>query len=141
MDVPPSKISAGAYASHFGSWHKALEAFVARMNQDEKEFEQVIENEKTEDSPIIKNRTETIRIRSNITAGDRRDVSLGLRYKVLVRDNFKCVRCGRNPATNPSVELHIDHKLPFSIGGKTILENLETKCKECNLGKSNKHLE
>lgn len=133
MDVSPSKISAGAYASHFGSWHKALEAFVSRMNQDEKE--------KIEDKPVIKNQTETIRIKTIITAGDRRDIGLGLRYKVLSRDNFKCVRCGRNPATSPKVELHVDHKIPFSIGGKTTLENLETKCKECNLGKSNRHSE
>ena len=141
MDVPPSKISAGAYASHFGSWHKALEAFVSRMNQDEKEFEQVDQKEKIEDKSVSKKQTEIIRVKTIITAGDRRDIGLGLRYKVLSRDNFKCVRCGRNPATNPIVELHVDHKIPFSMGGKTIFENLETKCKECNLGKSNRHSE
>ena len=70
-----------------------------------------------------------------------RAISLSLRYQVLSKDNFKCVRCGRSPASDPSVELHIDHKLPFSKGGETIFENLETKCKECNLGKSNRHSE
>lgn len=141
MNIPPSKISAAAYQGHFGSWRKAQEAFVVRMNRDEREFEQVIKKEKTKDDSVIKGQTEVIRIKPNIIVGDRREIGLGLRYKVLSRDNFKCVRCGRSPATNPDVELHIDHKLPFSRGGKTILENLETKCKECNLGKSNRYLE
>ena len=142
MNIEPSKIGGGTYAGHFGSWHKALQAFVAKMNQDEQEFEQVVKEEKVEDKPLaIRGQIEAIRIKSNIIVGDRRDIGLGLRYKVLSRDNFKCVRCGRSPATNPDVELHIDHKLPFSKGGKTIFENLETKCKECNLGKSNRHSE
>jgi len=35
MDVSPSVISSGAYENRFGNWRKALEAFVALMNQDE----------------------------------------------------------------------------------------------------------
>ena len=60
-----------------------------------------------------------------------------LRYQVLKRDNFKCCACGASPAKDPSVELHIDHILPYSKGGETILENLQTLCSRCNLGKSN----
>ena len=60
-----------------------------------------------------------------------------LRYQVLKRDNFKCCACGASPAKDPSVELHIDHILPFSKGGETTLENLQTLCSKCNLGKSN----
>ncbi|MBO5914452.1 MAG: HNH endonuclease, partial [Clostridia bacterium] len=37
-----------------------------------------------------------------------------LRYKVLKRDNFKCCACGASPAKDPSVELHIDHIVPWS---------------------------
>lgn len=140
MNVEPSKISAGTYAKHFGNWHKALQAFVSRMNQDEREFDEIIV-EKENEPQNKKGRVEPLRARVNILVENRREIGLGLRYKVLSRDNFKCVRCGRSPATNPEVELHIDHKTPFSMGGKTIFENLETKCKECNLGKSNRHSE
>lgn len=65
-----------------------------------------------------------------------RVVSDKLRYKVLKRDNFKCCACGASPAKDPSVELHIDHIVPWSKGGETVLENLQTLCSRCNLGKS-----
>jgi 5-methylcytosine-specific restriction endonuclease McrA len=39
--------------------------------------------------------------------------------------------------TFPQRRLHIDHIVPWSKGGETALENLETLCSECNLGKSN----
>ena len=66
-----------------------------------------------------------------------RKISNKLRYQVLKRDNFKCCACGASPAKDPSAELHIDHIIPWSKGGKTTLENLQTLCSKCNLGKSN----
>jgi hypothetical protein len=72
-----------------------------------------------------------------ITQENKHDIPLKLRLKVLKRDHFKCVLCGRNPANEPSVELHIDHIIPFSKGGKTNENNLRTLCRECNLGKGN----
>lgn len=65
-----------------------------------------------------------------------RKVSDKLRYQVLKRDNFKCCACGASPAKDPSVELHIDHIVPFSKGGETVIDNLQTLCSRCNLGKS-----
>lgn len=65
-----------------------------------------------------------------------RVISDKLRYQVLKRDNFKCCACGASPAKDPSVELHIDHIIPFSKGGETTFENLQTLCSRCNLGKS-----
>ncbi|MBR5903681.1 MAG: HNH endonuclease, partial [Clostridia bacterium] len=59
-----------------------------------------------------------------------------LRYQVLKRDNFKCCACGASPAKDPSVELHIDHIVPWSKGGETVIDNLQTLCSKCNLGKS-----
>lgn len=64
-----------------------------------------------------------------------RNVPDKLRYQVLKRDNFKCCACGASPAKDPAVELHIDHILPWSKGGETVLENLQTLCSKCNLGK------
>lgn len=66
-----------------------------------------------------------------------RTISAKLRYQVLKRDNFKCCSCGASPAKNPDVELHIDHIVPWSKGGKTTIDNLQTLCSICNIGKSN----
>lgn len=66
-----------------------------------------------------------------------RSISTKLRYSVLKRDNFRCCACGASPAKDPSVELHVDHIVPWSKGGETALDNLQTLCSKCNIGKSN----
>lgn len=66
-----------------------------------------------------------------------RSISAKLRYSVLKRDNFRCCACGASPAKDPSVELHVDHIVPWSKGGETALDNLQTLCSKCNIGKSN----
>lgn len=58
-----------------------------------------------------------------------------LREKVLERDGRFCKVCGA------STNLHIDHIIPLSKGGKTILSNLQVLCKKCNLQKGNKTME
>jgi 5-methylcytosine-specific restriction endonuclease McrA len=58
---------------------------------------------------------------------------------VLQRDRFTCCACGASPALTPSIELHVDHIVPWSKGGETVLGNLQTLCSVCNLGKSNLH--
>jgi len=68
----------------------------------------------------------------------KRNIPLGLRYKVLKNDNYKCVDCGRG--ASDGAKLHVDHKLPFSLGGLTELINLHTLCSDCNIGKSNKYI-
>lgn len=65
-----------------------------------------------------------------------RNIPLGIRFKVLERDKGKCKLCGRTPEYG--VKLHVDHITPFSLGGLTVIENLQTLCSECNIGKSNK---
>jgi hypothetical protein len=65
-----------------------------------------------------------------------RQASPRLRYLVMLRDNHKCVLCGASPANNPKITLHIDHIIPHSKGGNTSIENLQTLCSLCNLGKS-----
>ena len=67
----------------------------------------------------------------------KRDIPVSLRYQILKRDNFKCCMCGASPATDSTIILHIDHIKPWSKGGETTLENLQTLCSKCNLGKSN----
>ena len=70
------------------------------------------------------------------TKRSTRVISDKLRYRVLKRDNFKCCACGASPAKDPAVELHIDHVVPWSKGGETSFDNLQTLCSRCNIGKS-----
>ena len=63
-------------------------------------------------------------------ACDKREIKLGLRYSVLKRDSFRCVICGRSPATHLGVVLHVDHIIPWSGDRKTILDNLRSLCQE-----------
>ena len=56
-----------------------------------------------------------------------------LRKQVIARDGSKCLCCGRS---GRGVKLEIDHIIPYSIGGKTVLENLQTLCSVCNKNKS-----
>jgi hypothetical protein len=76
--------------------------------------------------------------RSQGTTKNPRDVPPGLRLRVYERDRFRCVYCGRSPITELAVELHVDHIVPFVRGGKTVLENLQTLCAQCNLGKGSR---
>lgn len=66
-----------------------------------------------------------------------REINLRLRFRVLQANRFSCVACGRSPATLPGLALHVDHIVPWSKGGETIVANLQTLCEQCNLGKSN----
>ena len=63
-------------------------------------------------------------------------VKAGVRWQVFERDNFKCVACGIS-AMDGAI-LHIDHIIPRSKGGKDAMDNYQTLCHKCNIGKSNK---
>ena len=120
MTSPLSKYHRGTYERRFGTWRKALTKFIDYINNEEK-------TQKTEEL-LIKKPTQN---KTN------RAINLRLRFIVMKRDNFKCKNCGKSPATDQKVILHIDHVSPYSKGGETIVENLQTLCSECNLGKSN----
>ena len=66
-----------------------------------------------------------------------RYISKSVRVSVLHRDKYKCVFCGRS---SQQVELQIDHIIPFSKGGSNMIDNLQTLCIDCNLGKSDRIL-
>jgi len=124
---PLSKFSAGTYDNRFGSWGKALKQFVKYINSDKEESE-LLHNESEENKTEIKN---------NVKHKTKRKISDRLRFKILMRDGFTCKSCGKSPMKEMGVELHVDHILPWSKGGETVPDNLETKCKQCNLGKGN----
>ena len=111
-----SSISSGAYLRRFGTWTNALQSFVEYINTEDTELSISIESAKDLKTEV-------------------RDINLRLRWRVMRRDNFKCCCCGASPAIDPTVKLHVDHVLPYSKGGKTTLDNLQTLCSKCNLGK------
>lgn len=127
-----SKYSLHTYERRFGSWRKALEFFVDYMNGI-KDVDSSNNCDETEMKP------ERVQSSENITVTHRtkRDINLRMRFSVMKRDNFKCCLCGRTPATTPGLELQIDHIIPWSKGGETVIENLQTLCSDCNIGKSN----
>ena len=67
---------------------------------------------------------------------ERRIMNDDIRYNVLKRDNYTCQICG--VTAKDGAKLHVDHIIPVSEGGKTVMSNLQTLCDRCNLGKSNK---
>jgi len=113
----PSLISEMPYRRRFSTWMEALEQFVEFANAQEM----------LPPSPI----------EAASGHSTSRSPSLRLRFFILKRDNFRCCTCGRSPASTLGLELHVDHKTAWSLGGETVEENLETKCESCNLGKSN----
>ncbi|HXY57793.1 MAG TPA: HNH endonuclease [Methylocystis sp.] len=114
---PPSLVTYGAYRRRFRSWMHALSGFVDYANSQDLRPPNLVEATSAPKTP--------------------RDPSLRLRFRVMKRDNFSCRACGASPATTPGLLLHIDHVQPWSGGGETVEENLQTLCEACNLGKSN----
>lgn len=121
MSKDISKFGPSPYARIFGSWRKALESFVAFVNREENvSLERAIKDLQIEPT----------------TKQTQRNINWRLRFIVMRRDNFKCKGCGRSPATDPSIILHVDHIKAWANGGETVLENLQTLCSKCNIGKS-----
>ena len=121
MTRPLSRISKGSYSRRFGGWRKALEAFVEWVNAERSDL----------DSP------QTYASDAGSAHSTPRNPSLRLKFKVMKRDRFCCRHCGKSPANTVGLILHVDHVVPWSEGGETILDNLQTLCEPCNLGKSN----
>lgn len=121
-----SRYSFQSYVRRFGGWRNTLQAFVDYINSEDTDTKDTQENVDIE----LNNSTVPIKHKT------KRDINLRLRFKVMQRDNFKCCICGASPAKDPSVELQIDHIIPWAKGGETTIDNLQTLCTKCNLGKS-----
>ncbi|MGA2916698.1 MAG: HNH endonuclease [Sedimentisphaerales bacterium] len=123
IQKPLSKYSAGTYENRFGSWRKALEKFVVYVNR-EGSISSEAENKSLKIEPTTRHKTS-------------RTVNWRLRFLVMRRDDFKCKLCGISPAIKPGTVLHVNHIKPWSKGGETVMENLDTLCEQCNIGRSN----
>lgn len=130
IQKPLSKFCAGAYERRFGTWRKSLEAFIKYINDEDAEKSTEVSKCKPNVNQF-KTQNNIIKHKTTKNINDR------LRFIVLKRDNFKCKKCGRSPATDPRIILHVDHIHAWSQGGETILDNLQALCSQCNIGKSN----
>ncbi|TSC90873.1 MAG: hypothetical protein CEN90_766 [Parcubacteria group bacterium Licking1014_17] len=126
LDSNISKFHSSKYKRRFGTYNNALIAFVKWAESGGKENIEI---------PNLK--TEIFINESDKGHKTRRDINWRLRFLTMRRDNFKCKYCGRSPATDPLIILHVDHIKAWTNGGETILENLQTLCSKCNTGKSN----
>ncbi len=117
MAKPLSAFSKGTYERRFGGWRQALEKFVTFANGGS--------------VPEL-----TLGSASSAAGASPRFPDLRTRWRVLNRDSFRCRSCGRSPAAEYGVILHIDHITAWSKGGRTEDKNLQTLCERCNLGKS-----
>lgn len=120
---PFSAFGAGTYESRFGSWRKALEAFVANVGRERSAAPVPVDTSPLPVSPPVPVRR------------TGRGINWRLRFLVLQRDGFRCVKCGASPAKGHIVSLQVDHVVPWSKGGETEFENLQTLCETCNIGK------
>jgi len=116
--APVSRFSGNTYVTRYGSWRKALEAFVGVANSDavpDAINENTSQEIATSPKPGPKHKT-------------TRQPGWRLRFLVMRRDNFKCCMDGRSPATHAGTILEVDHIKPWDDGGETVMENLQTLC-------------
>ncbi len=125
------KISYDAIYRRFGSWKNACLQFIEYKSGSPIDIKKEDEVEKK----LLPNTS----INKNIVPKTR-TIPLSVRIKVMSRDNFRCVFCGKSPATEIGTRLHIDHILAFSKGGANSIENLQTLCEKCNIGKGSTDL-
>lgn len=140
MSDLPSRIRAKAYEAKWGTWRKALLAFIEIAERDDPaELVEEIEESPAESEVPAPVRGEGKRnqrkAKTRRDPSESRHIPLSLRYQILKRDSFRCVNCGKSPSTTLGCELQVDHILAYSRDGKTVLDNLQTLCKVCNSGK------
>ena len=124
---PLSQYSYGIYPRRFGSFRKALEAFVASLEKRDGE---------PAEAPTKETSVDTLQVAVVKRHRTSRTISWRMRFLVMRRDDFKCRICGASPAMKPGTLLVVDHIDPWVDGGETVMENLQTLCEPCNGGKS-----
>ena len=124
---PFSNYSYSVYARRFGSLRKALETFVASFEENE-----LGNSEAPRKEAVVEMSAVALSVRHRTS----RTISWRVRFLVMRRDDFKCRICGTSPALKPGTILAVDHVVPWTKGGETMMDNLQTLCVECNGGKS-----
>jgi hypothetical protein len=60
-------------------------------------------------------------------------ITPAVRAEVIARDGFVCTYCGSDVSVP-----HLDHVMPSSRGGASVVENLVVSCKSCNSSKKDR---
>ena len=123
IQKPISKYHVGTYVKRYWSWRSTLERFVSYINDEW--INELLDFSEEEKREIVSSKHKT-----------SRTINWRLRFIVMKNDNFKCKICGRNPAMDASIVLHVDHIKAWANWGETVLENLQTLCSVCNIWKS-----
>ncbi len=108
-------VGSKAYDTRWGSQNKMLEAF----------REWVDGKQQSNDDTLPR----------GLVSPDHSEAGTALRFQVMRRDGFRCATCGRGPTGRDGVKLHVEHVVPASEGGTTVLENLRTRCGQCDATK------
>jgi hypothetical protein len=126
MRKPLSRVTHDVYCRRFGNWRAALQHFVSTVSG--------------ESTPKAATAPSSLPIVAPVPGEDRsvatRIAGWRLRFLVMRRDRFCCCQCGASPALSLGTVLVVDHIIPWSQGGTTTLDNLQTLCEPCNGGKS-----
>lgn len=130
---PVSQYSIHCYRQTFGSWNKALLAF-EKYTQNKNKYLKELKKKEEIAAEEKQRKTEQFKLKKR----GSRNIGYRLRYIVLERDRHKCRSCGSSPADDGNVKLEIDHIIPWSKGGESVLNNLQTLCRACNIGKGNR---
>ncbi len=62
------------------------------------------------------------------------------RLAIYLRDEFRCVYCGRSLHGARKDEVTLDHVHPYSEGGENEASNLVTACRHCNCSRGARRL-
>jgi hypothetical protein len=140
MVKPHSKYTIGPYGKTFGSWRKALEAFIEYINSYEATNQEIYETQEKNDSIeseyfVLQQNEKVEEIKKEITYNHKtpRNPSVRLQMKVLIRDGNKCRLCGITIVGREN--MHFDHDIPWIKNGETTFENMQILCRNCNLAK------
>jgi hypothetical protein len=122
MKSPLSKHVLTTYLNRFGTWRKALKAFVQYINTPR------AKRKSKANAPeyVAPERIGMARRRAN-----KKTIHARMRYLTITRDKRRCQRCGKAPTLSNRITLDVEHITPFNEGGKTVLENLRTICSAC----------
>ena len=70
-----------------------------------------------------------VSIRYEVKPSSRRYIPKAVRQAVLIRDNYRCVKCGSQK------DLQFDHIVAVANGGSNEVGNVQLLCSVCNLEK------
>lgn len=79
-------------------------------------------------------RAEVETFKKDAAKSERGKVSKKFRRMIFDRDGWKCVKCGADPKTDPTVRLVLAHVIPVIQEGETTEENCQCWCFDCNSG-------